>query len=93
MKYVKATTILPEELLVEIQIVEIQKYVQGRTIYIPKQTCTYQKCGLLSGGRKKNDERNAYIINEYYNGKCISQLAQDYFLSTDTIKKIVYSKR
>lgn len=82
MKYVKATTILPVELLVE-----IQKYVQGRTIYITKQTCTYQKWGSLSGGRKKNDERNAYIINEYYNGKCISQLAQDYFLSTDTIKK------
>lgn len=37
MKYVKATTVFPEELLVE-----IQKYVQGETIYIPKQKCTYQ---------------------------------------------------
>lgn len=88
MRYVKATTILPEELLVE-----IQKYVQGETIYIPKQKCTYQKWGSLSGGRKKIDERNACIKNEYYNGKSISQLAQDYFLSTETIKKIVYTKK
>lgn len=31
MTYVKATNILPEEL-----ISEIQKYIQGETIYIPK---------------------------------------------------------
>lgn len=30
MKYVKATAVLPERL-----IVEIQKYVQGETLYIP----------------------------------------------------------
>lgn len=88
MKYVKITTILPEELLVE-----IQKYVQGETIYIPKQKCTYQKWGSLSGGRKKIDERNVSIKNGFYNGKSINQLAQDYFLSTETIKKIVYSKK
>lgn len=54
-------------------------------IYIPKQKGTYQKWGSLSGGRKKIDERNNCIKNEFYNGKSISQLAQEYFLSTETI--------
>ncbi|WP_336823710.1 CD3324 family protein [Sporosarcina sp. USHLN248] len=79
---------LPEELLVE-----IQKYVQGETIYIPKQKCTYEKWGSLSGGRKKIDERNASIRDGFTSGKSICQLAQEYFLSTETIKKIVYSRK
>ena len=86
MRYVKATSILPESLLVE-----IQKYVQGETIYIPKVEGTYQKWGSLSGGRKKIDERNTSIKNAFYNGKSISQLAHEYYLSIETIKKIVYS--
>ena len=87
MKYVKATSILPDEL-----VIEIQKYVQGETLYIPKQKCTYQKWGSLSGGRKKIDDRNASIKSGFDNGKSINQLAQDFFLSTETIKKIVYRK-
>lgn len=87
MKYVKATTILPEEL-----ILEIQKYVQGETIYIPKQKTTYQKWGTLSGGRKSIDDRNASIKNAFKNGRTFNQLAEEYFLSIETIKKIVYSE-
>lgn len=49
MKYIKATTILPEELLVE-----IQKYVQGETIYIPKQKCTYEKGDLFQAEERKS---------------------------------------
>jgi Mor family transcriptional regulator len=86
-KYVKATTILPEKL-----IIEIQKYVQGETIYIPKPKTTYQKWGTRSGTRKSIDDRNASIKNAFKSGSSISQLADDYFLSTETIKKIVYSK-
>lgn len=56
MKYVKATTILPEELLVE-----IQKYVQGRTIYIPKQTCTFKNGARFQAeGRKMMKEMLIY---------------------------------
>jgi hypothetical protein len=46
MKYVNANNILPEKL-----IMEIQKYIQGETIYIPMQEGTYRKWGTLSGGR------------------------------------------
>lgn len=88
MKYVNANKILPEKL-----ILEIQKYVQGETIYIPKQETEYKKWGTLSGGRKLLNERNTAIRNAFVNGSSIDQLAEEYYLSTETIKKIVYSHK
>lgn len=87
MKYVKANTVLPEQL-----IIEIQKYVQGESIYIPKPQAKYKKWGTRSGGRQLIDERNSSIKNAYKSGKTMNQLADEYFLSIETIKKIVYSK-
>lgn len=87
MKYVNANNILPENL-----IIEIQKYVQGETIYIPKPETTYRKWGTISGGRKLLDKRNANIKSEFISGTSIQDLADEYFLSIETIKKIVYSK-
>ncbi|WP_456272722.1 CD3324 family protein [Bacillus sp. AK031] len=83
----KAENILPESL-----IKEIQKYVQGETIYIPKPKSAYQKWGTKSGGRKKVKERNLSIRTAFQSGTRIDELADDYFLSIETIKKIVYSK-
>ncbi|WP_459501329.1 CD3324 family protein [Bacillus sp. C1] len=87
MGYVKAATVLPESL-----IIEIQKYVQGETIYIPKQETAHDKWGTRSGGRKQIDMRNREIKYAFKNGISIHQLAEEYFLSIETIKKIVYSK-
>lgn len=88
MKYVNANHILPETL-----IVEIQKYVQGETIYIPKPEKSYRKWGSLSGGRRMLDRRNTAIKNAFASGnRTIQQLAEEHFLSIETIKKIVYSK-
>jgi DNA-binding NarL/FixJ family response regulator len=87
MAYVKATAILPQKL-----ISEIQKYVQGKTIYIPKLETSHQRWGTLSGTRKLIDERNASIKRAFKNGRTIIQIADEYHLSIETIKKIVYSK-
>ncbi|MGM0975247.1 MAG: CD3324 family protein [Bacillota bacterium] len=87
MSYVKANAVLPENL-----IAEIQKYVQGEAIYIPKPEKDYRKWGSRSGARKALDERNHSIKSEFQNGKTISKLAEEYFLSDETIKKIVYKK-
>lgn len=87
MKYVNASNILPENL-----IMEIQKYVQGETIYIPKPETSYRKWGTLSGGRKLLDKRNSNIKCAFISGTSIQDLADEYFLSIETIKKIVYSK-
>ncbi|KRI76937.1 CD3324 family protein, partial [Acinetobacter baumannii] len=68
------------------------KYVQGQTIYIPKPTEAYHKWGTRSGGRKWLDERNTAIRQAFKSGAAIDELAEEYALSVETIKKIVYSK-
>lgn len=88
MKYINANKVLPEKL-----IMEIQKYVQGETLYIPKRETEYQKWGTLSGGRQLLDHRNAAIRTSFNNGSSIQQLAKEYYLSSETIKKIVYSHK
>jgi DNA-binding NarL/FixJ family response regulator len=87
MSYIKANAVLPANL-----IEEIQKYVQGEAIYIPKPEKDYQKWGSRSGARKALDERNLSIKDAFQKGKTISQLAEEYYLSVETIKKIVYKK-
>ncbi|MEH7402448.1 CD3324 family protein [Gottfriedia acidiceleris] len=87
MAYIKATAILPEKLLLE-----IQKYVQGETLYIPKSEKIHKKWGSRSGTRKLIDNRNKAIKEAFKNGQSIEQLAKEYFLSIETIKKIVYTK-
>ena len=88
MRYMNANQVLPEKL-----ILEIQKYIQGETLYIPKKETEYRKWGTSSGGRKMLDRRNAAIKNSFNNGIRIEQLAIDYYLSVETIKKIVYSSK
>ncbi|ADL50059.1 CD3324 family protein [Clostridium cellulovorans] len=46
MGYVKAETILPNNL-----IKELQKYIQGEYVYIPAQSDTRKKWGEKSGNR------------------------------------------
>ncbi|GGA46525.1 CD3324 family protein [Psychrobacillus lasiicapitis] len=87
MTYVKATSVLPEDL-----IKEIQKYIQGEAIYIPKPDRNYKKWGTLSGERQRIDDRNYSIKQAYKRGISMKQLAEEFFLSIETIKKIIYTK-
>lgn len=87
MTYIKATSVLPEEL-----VKEIQKYIQGETIYIPKPGKSYKQWGTLSGERKRIDERNNSLKDAFKSGVSKEQLAKEYYLSIETIKKIVYTK-
>lgn len=87
MTYIKATSVLPEAL-----VLEIQKYIQGETIYIPKQGESYKQWGALSGERKRIDDRNVLLKKAYKNGISMNQLAKEHFLSVETVKKIIYSK-
>lgn len=88
MKYTNANQVLPEEL-----ILEIQKYVHGETLYIPKKETEYQKWGTSSGGRQALDSRNCAIKESYDSGVSMEQLATNYYLSVETIRKIVYSHK
>ncbi|MGW8825063.1 CD3324 family protein [Paenibacillus lautus] len=87
MKYINADIILPEELLKE-----VQKYVQGGMVYIPKPEGLRKKWGENSGSRVYLKKRNLEIRQLFASGATIDQLSSQYCLSGDSIKKIVYTK-
>jgi hypothetical protein len=87
MKYENAKDILPEELLIE-----VQKYAAGKLLYVPSAE-EKRNWGESSGYRDKLKKRNRMICNKYANGRTISELGDEYFLSLDSIKKIIYSKK
>ena len=87
-KYVKAQTVFPKSLLDE-----IQKYVQGELVYIPKSPANYVKWGANTSTKSVIASRNESIVQSFKTGMSILKLAEFYSLSEDTIKKIVYGKR
>ncbi|WP_435922153.1 CD3324 family protein [Paenibacillus sp. DYY-L-2] len=88
MKYVKAEVILPEHLLRE-----LQKYVQGKVIYVPNREGVRKRWGENSGTRDFLMQRNREIRSRFREGHTIDQLADAFCLSRESIKRIVYSKK
>lgn len=86
MKYDNAIDVLPAELLRE-----VQKYAAGKLLYVPSED--KRSWGEASGYRDKLLKRNRMIRNKYAHGITVSELADEYFLSLDSIKKIIYSKK
>lgn len=87
MKYKNAKQVLPKELMDE-----VQKYIEGEYLYIPKAEGSRKKWGDNSGYRRDLSIRNDSIRKEYGDGAEISDLAEAYYLCENTIKKIVYVK-
>lgn len=85
MSYKNGRDILPEELLKE-----LQKYIQGELIYIPREESTRKAWGENSGIRSFIKNRNYEIYNNYKDGCSIYELMDIYNLSEDSIRKIVY---
>jgi Mor family transcriptional regulator len=87
MRYIKAETLLPEDLLKE-----IQKYIQGGYIYIPSDETARKKWGEKTGNRDYMINRNNTIREKYENGCTVAALAEEFYLSIESIKKIIYAK-
>lgn len=87
MNYENAKDILPATLLAE-----VQKYAKGKIIYIPKADKP-KGWGEASGCRQKLMKRNALICSRYSAGQSVYELAEEFFLSPETIKKLVYGKK
>lgn len=84
MKYINAKSLLPEELLEE-----LQHYIQGGYLYVPA-TEEQRRCwGEMSGYKKELRQRNSEIMMAYKNGSTVEFLAGKYYLSEHTIRKIV----
>jgi len=85
MKYRNASEILPDELLKE-----LQKYASGEILYVPSDQ-NRKEWGATSGARQFYKQRNEEIRHKYFNLKeRVEVLAQNYSLSEETIRKILY---
>lgn len=84
MRYKNASDILPEELLKE-----VQKYAAGETLYFPRAEAK-KKWGEKSGARAFFQQRNEEIRQKYLQRISIERLADEYCLSEETIRKIVF---
>ncbi len=84
MSYIKATEVLPEEILDL-----IQKYVEGEYIYIPKKECNRKDWGETTKSKKETYERNSHIYKKYCEGISIKALSEMYYLSPKSIQRII----
>ena len=84
MSYVKATDVLPEEVLDL-----IQKYVEGEYIYIPKRECNRKLWGENTKSKEEISARNTDIYKIYEAGVSVKILSEMYYLSSKSIQKIV----
>lgn len=84
MRYIKAEEVLPRELLLQ-----IQQYVDGVTLYIPRKAENRREWGCCTGYRAELTERNATIRREYAEGSEIGELARRYHLSEKSISRIL----
>lgn len=87
MKYENGQDIFPEKLLRQ-----IQKYVSGKLVYIPAGK-RKRNWGETSGYKQYLCERNLEIRRKFSSGTDMCELADQYGLSFESIKKIVYSKK
>ncbi len=84
MGYKRAIDMLPSEL-----ILQIQQYVDGESIYIPRAIGKERKWGESTNIRVSLDLRNKEIYDKYNNGEAVRQLAEEYHISTQGIYKIL----
>lgn len=84
MRYQNAKLVLPKPLLQE-----IQQYVQGSYLYIPKPSASKRKWGDGTDTKQLLRERNQAILQAYRQGTGVEELAEQYFLTRHSIRRII----
>lgn len=88
MNYRNGKEVLPPSLLRE-----LQKYIQGELLYVPKPSQQRAAWGELSGSRRQIAERNEEIGRLFASGWTVPELERKYHLSGESIRKIVVKSR
>lgn len=84
MSYIKAEEVLPECL-----IRQIQEYVDGVTIYIPRKPGTRHKWGQETDYKSELRDRNDRIRSDHAAGISVTMLSRKYHLSEKSIRRIL----
>jgi len=88
MSYKNSIDLLPKEL-----IEQVQKYIDGKVIYIPKKQENKKHWGDNTDTKQLLSMRNLQIYTDYENGMTIPQLAEKYFLAEKSIQRILKQKK
>lgn len=88
MSYQSAENILPTE-LIEL----IQKYVDGKYIYIPRKEENRKCWGESTSTKEELNLRNSKIYNDYLAGINLNSLAEKYYLSLKSIQRIILNEK
>ena len=88
MEYKNGKEVFPLSLLKE-----LQKYIQGELIYIPKENNQRAGWGEINGSRQLITRRNEEIYQLYLEGWSFESLEHEYNLSMESIRKIIYKTR
>ena len=84
MKYKKAQDVLPQHM-----IEDLQKYIEGGYLYIPKKEENKKSWGENTSTKDKLNKRNKEIAKKHKNGKTIEELADEYYLTGYSIRRII----
>ncbi|NBI05256.1 CD3324 family protein [Senegalia massiliensis] len=88
MKYENAQNILPEYI---VQL--IQEYIEGGYLYIPIKYDNKKVWGENTLTKDILKRRNKEIFNKYNEGISIKKLAQKYYLSEHSIRRIIRQQK
>jgi Mor family transcriptional regulator len=88
MKYVKAQQVLPDEI---VRI--LQEYVDGAYLYIPRKIENHTAWGEKSGIKDSLKVRNTEIYKKHLAGVTVNKLAQEYYLSEKSIRRILSQQK
>ena len=88
MKYEKAQNILPDGI-----IEMIQNYIDGGYIYIPKKNKNKKSWGENTETKRYLKVRDKEIFNKYSSGASVKTLAEEYFLTEGSIRRIIRNQK
>ncbi|KLU73060.1 MAG: hypothetical protein RHS_1146 [Robinsoniella sp. RHS] len=84
MSYQNSINLLPKELLEQ-----VQKYVEGKVIYIPKKKANKKHWGENTDTKELLASRNHQMYLDFQNGMSVQRLSEKYFLTTKSIQRII----
>ena len=88
MGYKRAEQILPPEILAQ-----IQEYVDGECIYIPRKEENRKSWGETTDTKRALKERDGEIYHAYIGGISRQELATRYYLSEKSIERIILKEK
>ena len=88
MSYTKANNVLPHSLLCA-----IQQYIDGEYVYIPRKKNKKLPWGANTETKAATQARNREILAKRSAGSSVAELAEQYFLSSKTIYKILQTAK